>query len=550
MYEPAVLLQRLRDYNRRHASAPCAASDAAAAVAVSADCGPGGPPGGAGGGRAAGGLGAQVERLARRRAEARAREWALGPEEMAGLRAELQRAAGPQAAPDLFSGAVPGAALVGWEEVRRAAGAAGPRAGRYLRASVYAMLARSAAGVAVPALVGVARRCEGAAYVGALLAEHCGADGTLREGDFRRFVAETLVATTPALARALGDAEVPLYATLACRRVFLLLPAPGGRVDAAELAASAAGDELSRALAGETGEQQGQGQGAGAGAGPPPPPSGTNWFAPATFRRVHGAFARLDATRAGGVAMHELAKYGAGSLSRQFIVQVFADAPEVVRGRLTWRSFVDLVLALECKASSPRALAWLFARLDVRKEGFLTPFHVDLFYRSVQSMCSVRGYQGVPSLTDVADEIFDMARPADRSRITLDDLLRCGNGPTVVSMLIDAVQPVVVRQACEHSASPPVVAVRLTTAAPAGAAAPWAQRTGAAQAEEAPASARGPARSAQFPVSAEKTKPWQPRCVLQARAQPNGPSVDVALRRRPLAVVAARQGSTKPQESP
>eukprot|EP00727_Mastigamoeba_balamuthi_P005670 m51a1_g1722 hypothetical protein (217) ;mRNA; r:74399-102270 len=162
---------RLRDYNKRNAAAPCAASAAAAAVAVSAassgPC-PGGPrmpsaphtargpadggsgsgsdsdsggavlrvprspqpragspgspaPGGAGapgagGGRAAGGLGAQVERLARRRAEARAREWALGPEEMAGLRAELQRAAGPQAAPDLFSGAVPGAALVGWEE--------------------------------------------------------------------------------------------------------------------------------------------------------------------------------------------------------------------------------------------------------------------------------------------------------------------------------------------------------------------------------------------------------------------------------------------------
>ena len=38
---------------------------------------------------------------------------------------------------------------------------------------------------------------------------------------------------------------------------------------------------------------------------------------------------------------------------------------------------------------------------------------------------------------DVKDEIFDMVRPKDSLRITLEDMVNCGNGDTVVSILID-----------------------------------------------------------------------------------------------------------------
>ena len=38
---------------------------------------------------------------------------------------------------------------------------------------------------------------------------------------------------------------------------------------------------------------------------------------------------------------------------------------------------------------------------------------------------------------DVKDEIFDMVRPLDPLRIKLDDLIKYGNGDTVVSILID-----------------------------------------------------------------------------------------------------------------
>ena len=38
---------------------------------------------------------------------------------------------------------------------------------------------------------------------------------------------------------------------------------------------------------------------------------------------------------------------------------------------------------------------------------------------------------------DVKDEIFDMVRPKDALKISLQDLVNCGQGDTVVSILID-----------------------------------------------------------------------------------------------------------------
>ena len=41
------------------------------------------------------------------------------------------------------------------------------------------------------------------------------------------------------------------------------------------------------------------------------------------------------------------------------------------------------------------------------------------------------------SFEDVKDEIFDMVKPVDPTRITLQDLIDCGQGDIVVSILID-----------------------------------------------------------------------------------------------------------------
>nr|CAH7737262.1 unnamed protein product [Callosobruchus chinensis] len=41
------------------------------------------------------------------------------------------------------------------------------------------------------------------------------------------------------------------------------------------------------------------------------------------------------------------------------------------------------------------------------------------------------------SFEDVKDELFDMVRPTDTEKITLSDLVACGQGDTFVSILIE-----------------------------------------------------------------------------------------------------------------
>ena len=52
-------------------------------------------------------------------------------------------------------------------------------------------------------------------------------------------------------------------------------------------------------------------------------------------------------------------------------------------------------------------------------------------------MLMEKSNQEAVKFEDVKDEIFDMVRPVDPLRIKLDDLIKSGNGDTVVSILID-----------------------------------------------------------------------------------------------------------------
>ena len=52
-------------------------------------------------------------------------------------------------------------------------------------------------------------------------------------------------------------------------------------------------------------------------------------------------------------------------------------------------------------------------------------------------MLMEKSNQEAVKFEDVKDEIFDMVLPVDPLRIKLDDLIKSGNGDTVVSILID-----------------------------------------------------------------------------------------------------------------
>lgn len=57
-------------------------------------------------------------------------------------------------------------------------------------------------------------------------------------------------------------------------------------------------------------------------------------------------------------------------------------------------------------------------------------------FRAIQDQMMSHGGELV-SFEDVKDEIFDMVKPEEPSRISLQDLLACGQGDTVLSILVE-----------------------------------------------------------------------------------------------------------------
>ncbi|CAN0380622.1 unnamed protein product, partial [Discosporangium mesarthrocarpum] len=83
-----------------------------------------------------------------------------------------------------------------------------------------------------------------------------------------------------------------------------------------------------------------------------------------------------------------------------------------------------------------KALRYFWQVLDVNKTGRLTISTINLFFRDIVAKLAEGGFDP-PNVMDVKDEIFDMVKPAERTCITLEDLILSGVGHTVVSMLID-----------------------------------------------------------------------------------------------------------------
>ncbi|KAJ9589488.1 hypothetical protein L9F63_017305 [Diploptera punctata] len=101
----------------------------------------------------------------------------------------------------------------------------------------------------------------------------------------------------------------------------------------------------------------------------------------------------------------------------------------------TIKTYLDFVLAMENR-HEPQSLQYLFRILDINNKGYLDTFCLNYFFRAIQEQMTMHGQEPVP-FEDVKDEIFDMVRPADPYRITLKDLLNCGQGDTMISILID-----------------------------------------------------------------------------------------------------------------
>ena len=158
-----------------------------------------------------------------------------------------------------------------------------------------------------------------------------------------------------------------------------------------------------------------------------------NWFSAPSALRVYGQYLNLDTDHNGMLSKAELAKYGSGTLTLAFVERVFQECL-TYEGEMDYKTYLDFVLAMENK-QEPQAVQYFFRLLDVRAMGSLNVYDLH-FFRSMQEMMQRNG-QEVIGFQDVKDEIFDMVKPADPLRITLQDLISIGQGGTVVSILID-----------------------------------------------------------------------------------------------------------------
>lgn len=159
-----------------------------------------------------------------------------------------------------------------------------------------------------------------------------------------------------------------------------------------------------------------------------------NWFSASSALRIYGHYLNLDRNHNGMLSKSELASYGSGTLTQPFLDRVFQTCL-TYGGEMDYKTYLDLVLALENR-SEPQAIAFLFKIIDIKNQKYLDAFTLNYFFRAIQEQMKAHGAEPV-SFDDVKDELFDMVRPKHPERITLDDLLQCGQGDTFISILIE-----------------------------------------------------------------------------------------------------------------
>ena len=241
--------------------------------------------------------------------------------------------------------------------------------------------------------------------------------GFLRESDLENYILE-LIETLPQL-DGLEKSFHPFYVCTAVRKFFFFLdPLKTGKIKIQDVLACSFLDDLlelrDQELSKDLQEQ--------------------NWFSAPSALRVYGQYLNLDADHNGMLSMEELGRYGTGTLTKVFIERIFQECL-TYDGEMDYKTYLDFVLAMENK-SDPQSLQYLFRVLDTRHQGYLSVYSLNFFFRSIQEEMRKHGHDPV-IFEDVKDEIFDMVSPLDPLKITLADLVRSGQGETVVNILTD-----------------------------------------------------------------------------------------------------------------
>ena len=152
---------------------------------------------------------------------------------------------------------------------------------------------------------------------------------------------------------------------------------------------------------------------------------------------VYRNYLELDIDQNGMLSKSELAGYDNCSLTACFVDRVWEECRTYLNDtsgekEMDYKVFLDFTLAMENR-NTLQGLRWFFKILDIGKNGYLDYFVLSFFFRHVIERLDDADY----NTEDVLDEIFDMVKPQTNYKITLEDIVKCGVGGTVVSMLID-----------------------------------------------------------------------------------------------------------------
>ena len=179
----------------------------------------------------------------------------------------------------------------------------------------------------------------------------------------------------------------------------------------------------------------------------PRPPAPTNWFSASNALRVYSGYLELDSDQNGMLSPAELGNYQGRLYTTAFVQRLFQEchtygsgARDSVTGEqvleIDYKTYLDVVLASENRNSLP-SQRFFFKFLDVGHRGAFGLNEINFFYGFVQERLAALGHDTVGA-ANVADEIFDMLKPAKEGVITFEDLRKSKMGGIACGMLLDA----------------------------------------------------------------------------------------------------------------